>query len=691
VARLGEPGLKEKVRLQLKKQQEITTEETYTSNQIFWCTSIATVLIGISAISFSGRIFHQIYWYVQNDSVQYDMFKDVVVFKLTLSLELVDQILWVSTLLLTGVLLTPKMRELVSGMSTGLSERFSLTAYTLMAISIMVVPSGGRYVGILWDGYGIQIFILTVLLIPLIIFLQKSSSDFLGGGLSVLIVPLIVYAYVPTIVQPLWAIKELYHSSFVMNEVISQSRGIIPSSDSAAQYTSLMGFPLMVFAKVFRVADATSLQNSAAIYLSLLAGLTFFLILKIVRNVAPNKLSSFSMVIVILYICVTPNGSLTGGITAVWSALPVRALPAVIVGLQLLSKSAVNKSNASLLGITAALASINNFEFGTPTFVATAVVYFTLCRQTSNGVRRYFSVFIIGFMSTWICYVAVLGFASSGFVLSYYLLFVLAFGKGFLSIPMPTVGPHIFFLSVLAAGVVMGGRVLTNPRFESEEKNDRSLANRAATASLFFGLMGLLTFPYFVNRSTTPSLAIFHIFVAIIVIATFTLLEIDKIKLKSRRSVLMLLLMVTPQALLLGSIIQMPNGFDEWSRVADLQSTTYSDRLAEIEQVVSDSEDALNRDIDFFSIGQGNLFLGSDEMQNISLIDDPSELNDPLLLGSSMLVHFCRHLDENTDIEKQYILVENFFETDSGLPLCRKYRNVLTVSEKFSVVVRANR
>jgi hypothetical protein len=153
----------------------------------------------------------------------------------------------------------------------------------------------------------------------------------------------------------------------------------------------------------------------------------------------------------------------------------------------------------------------------------------------------------------------------------------------------------------------------------------------------------------------------------------------------------MMLLMVTPQTLLLGSIIHMPNGFDEWSRVVDLQSTTYSGRLDEVEQALADSEDALKRDIDFFSIGQGNLFLGNDGITNISLIDDPSELTDPLLIGGSMQRYFCEHLDTYSEVEKQFILVENFFETDSGLPLCRNYRNVLTVSEKFSVVVRANR
>jgi multisubunit Na+/H+ antiporter MnhG subunit len=223
----------------------------------------------------------------------------------------------------------------------------------------------------------------------------------------------------------------------------------------------------------------------------------------------------------------------------------------------------------------------------------------------------------------------------------------------------------------------------------SADKDDSSLVGRAATASLFFGLIGLMTFPYFVNRSTTPSLGIFQVFVAIIVVASFTLLEVDKLQMTSRRSILMLLLMVTPQALLLGSIIQMPNGYDEWRRVADLQSTTYGGRLAEVQQAVSFSEETLNRKIDYFSIGQGNLYLGNNEMRNISLIDDPSELNDPLMLGTSMLARFCEHLDIYAKVEKQFVLVENFYEIKSGLPLCKNYRTILSISEKFSVVVRA--
>ena len=689
MARLGEPGLEEKIRLQLKKQSDITAEETYTSNQMFWCSSMATNLIGLAVISVFSRVFHQIVWYSQNDSFQYDAFKEILVFNQKLSLEVADQALWASSLLLAGVFFIPNIRKLLVHFFTRISEKILLAAFTVMAITIMVLPSGGRYSGILWDGYGVQIFLLTVLLIPVFFYLQKSSNDFLGGSLFVLGVPLLLYVYAPTIIQPLTAIKDLYHSSFVMNEVLAQSRGIVPSSDMAAQYTNLLGFPLMAFTKVFKVVDAIHLQQWAAIYLSVLAGLTFALILKVVKHVSPGRLSRFSMVLAIVYICMTPEGSLTGGITALWASVPVRTLPVVIIGLLLLSSNAMSKMHAAILGFAVALASINNFEFGTPTFLATAIVFFILCRRTSNGLKRYFPVFIFGFLATWFCYVSIIGLASSGFKLSYYLLFVLAFGKGFLATPMTTFGPHIFVLSVLAAGVVMGGRFLSNPIVVAEDESDESPKSRAAIASLFFGILGLLTFPYFVNRSTTPSLAIFQVFVAIIVIASFTLLEINKIELKSRRSFLMMLLMVTPQALLLGSIIHMPNGFDEWSRVVDLQSTTYSGRLDEVEQALADSEDALKRDIEFFSIGQGNLFLGNDGITNISLIDDPSELNDPLLLGGSMQRYFCEHLDTYSEVGKQFILVENFFETDSGLPLCRNYRNVLTVSEKFSVVVRA--
>jgi hypothetical protein len=49
-------------------------------------------------------------------------------------------------------------------------------------------------------------------------------------------------------------------------------------------------------------------------------------------------------------------------------------------------------------------------------------------------------------------------------------------------------------------------------------------------------------------------------------------------------------------------------------------------------------------------------------MRNILLICDRSELNDPLLLGSSMLARFFERLDFYANVEKQFELVENFMK-----------------------------
>jgi hypothetical protein len=356
----------------------------------------------------------------------------------------------------------------------------------------------------------------------------------------------------------------------------------------------------------------------------------------------------------------------------------------------LIHRSRRHTLSALAIGFMAGGASINNLEFGVPAVISVILVEVILGWQLREKLKRVIFV-ISGVLISWLLFVLLLSVSGRRFKLENYSLFVRLFGGGLLQEPMPTFGPHIFVISIFVSGIAVGTLQLLRAKHSQDSFDSEGRTMNAAITAVYFGLIGLGTFPYFVNRSViSGQLQIFLLFVAPIIASSFSLLRLGDYRITNRRNTATLLVMVFPQSLLFGSIFQMPNGVNEWNRVINPQAMTYSNHLSEVESAIAKAEVVLNSQIELFSISHGNLFLGSSDVRNISLIDNPAELNNPLARGSGLVQLFCRNMDTYSVVERQLILVENFFETESGLPLCRNYRKVLAVSEKFSVVVRAS-
>ena len=649
------------------------------SKEMFAYASVLSLsMIVVSVTLALGNLAHRLAFRVGNDNAVYDKYADVNLFSFNFELEIVDKATWLICLLIGCVVLffglTQKWHVWFSCLA---NKNLYLAGIFVMSISVLIVSPVFDLIGVLWFGFGDRVFLVAVIAMPIAYYLNLKDLE--SNWLVVVrhfLLAFFLYNYLPSLLQPLWAIQEPKHSAYVINEVLAPNNGQIPASNFAAQYTNLSGFVFELIAQFIPNKSQLLILHAASVYLTLLTLLTFAMLFLITRRISSNFVSSVIPLIVLGFTLVTPNAVGSGIITNLFSAVSIRVLPVFFVGL-LLIRDHFSRRHVFFLGAVPSFAAINNLDFGIPIFIATVIVML-IHPKILIFHRQNLLMFGSGFGFALISYWCLLVAYSGSFKLSLWLLFASSFGKGFGSIPMPIGGAHVLILGLFCASIAIGAMKTRSVDYVSD------IERRSAVASLFFGLVGLGAFPYFVNRSViSGQLQIFLLLAGPLLCATFSIVRID---FKMRRKPTYLLasaLVLFPQALLIGSLMQSPDGETEWKRVLNVGSNPYSERAILISSAVSLAEDSLNRDIRFGLISQGNIYLFGLDIQNVSLIDDPSEA---WIVEFGLRRQVCSLLDQNTQIEPNLILAENFFSENGSDQLCEGYSEVLGLGNGLSII-----
>ena len=645
-----------------------------------YTTVLSITMIVVSATLLLGNLIHRLAFQVEYGKAAYDNHAEVNLFSFSFNLEIVDKATWLICLLIGCVVLvfgsTQKLHSWFLRLS---SSKLFFGGLFVMSISVLIVsPLHDSMVGVLWFGFGDNVFLATLIAVPIIYYLNQTDLE--SNWLVVaryFLFAFVLFNYLPSMLQPLWAIKEPWHSAYVINEVLASRSGQMPTSNFAAQYTNLTGFVFELITRFIPSKSQLFNLHAVSIYLTLLALLTFYMLFVITRKMTSNSVASVIPLTVIGFTLVTPNGVGSGLITQLFSAVPIRILPVYIVGL-LLMRDHFLRRHVFLLGVVSSLAAINNLDFGIPVFIATILVMFIHPRILIYR-RQNLVMFGSGFGFALFAYLFLLIAFSGSFRLDYWLLFSGSFGKGFGSIPMPIGGTHVFILGLFCASIAIG---VMKTKHSLDDVNE--VQRRSAVVSLFFGLIGLGAFPYFVNRSViSGQLQIFLFLAGPLLCATFSLVRIDLKRLRRPSYLLASMLVLFPQALLVGSFMQRPNGGLEWKRVLNVGSNPYSERSSLITSAVSLGEMTLGRDIKFGLISQGNIYLYDLHLTNISLIDDPA---DAWQIGGGLRRQVCSLLDQSVERESDFILAENFFDTNGPEQLCEGYIEVLGLGNGLSII-----
>ena len=592
--------------------------------------------------------------------------------------EVIEKVIWISALGIGFLTMLSSLRRTrILDRDFFLSPFLFVPSLLIICVSIVAaIPFTEDTAGYLWMGFGTKVFVLLVISIPGIYFLPRIEIPFFLKTLIVILVsPFFLYNYLPLLLQPYWAIKDPYHSAFVLNEILAQSRGQYPAANFFPQYTSVYGFVFKLAMALFSINDSHLQLHTAAIFLSFLSCTTFILMVNLGTKIVPHKLKSFAVFLIIPLTLVTANDGMA--ITSLFSAVPIRTLSVFLIGLMILKERLTNRWIV-LLGVVGSLSALNNFEFGITTLIALIITlqFYPKFREHRVAMNVYLLFGVVFGLATF----ASISLASYGqFKIEYLLLYVKTFASGFISVPMPYIGAHVLLMGIFVGSIAIGSAKLCND-FSQLSVNEK----RAAITSLFLGLTAVGSFPYFVGRSVIAGqLQIFLLFAAPLILSSFSLINLDFDFKPHRKLATFVFITLMPQALLIGALMQIPDGQSEWKRVMNISNDPFSRNFQRIEIAQVNAESTLGVEIEVAAVSFGNFLLSGTDMTNISVINQPSDARS---MSGQVRKQFCGYMQAYVSQYRQKILIEDFLDENGNHPLCTNFSVVLELGDQFSIV-----
>lgn len=534
----------------------------------------------------------------------------------------------------------------------------------------------------LWFGFGVFVTLIAIALVPLMSRLLSETSQPLIWYIGAISIAIFLVWYLPSLLQPPWGVIDLDHSSLVVNELLAQGAGVFPLGNFTTQYTSLLGW---FIAPIILLVDPIFSYLIASIWLSLLSVLTITGVVYLAWKVLPQRIRPLALILTVPLILVkgTPAESPFGSITALFSAIPVRTFPLVVVGILLLLASRNTKLIYLVpLGIASGLSAINNFEFGIPILISVLIVLFI--SVSPEKLKLTLIGFSFGVMGSVLLVVVLLQLVGQQFEITKWFAFVIGFQSGFGLVQMPVTGTYVIVLMILGSGTVTGLYWLIRYR-KTVDRSDVDIARKfnAAIVASFAGLTGLATFGYYVGRSVTSGqLQILMLNVALVIVAILSLVEIpDLFKQKTIKGVLSSSLILLPPALALAALVQAPDPQQQWERVSPYYKEnplfTPDSNLNLIRQKMDVAAEELGYAVSAGAVRMGNYAQIRLGLENFSVIDNPSDVR----VGSIINNQFCDRLSEASGI----ILAQDFVSY-SGTLICEDFTKIADLGNGFMLV-----
>jgi hypothetical protein len=545
-----------------------------------------------------------------------------------------------------------------------LADPLSIAAAGVLFSSTAAVNYFSNLKGALWFGFGTNVALLTVVLV-LIVNRTYTSSDYspIAIPTEIAYICWIVFltVYLPSFLQFTNGLIDLGHSRYVLNEMAAPSAGIIPLSGFTSQYSSLMGYPLLLVATFNKAAVNTLLPYWISFLTLAVIGSIAYLLKRFFRELPLGICLIFPTCL--LLVKQSPNETIGGSLAFLMSALPVRSLFPVICGLYLVV--AIQKSfrmvHSMLLGLFSGLAILNNFEFGLTSSLALTITVTTLLVFRYINFRNWLFFLASLFITLFSCGVF---FRLSGnqFQFSRWTAFSSGFKSGFGNVPMPFFGTFALIFGLLASGVVLGIYVLRSEQESQQDKSSVGIAAAPPSLLLYAGCWGVFSLPYYIARSiNSGQLQIFLIPVTMVIIGLLAhfcsvqttnkiLISVPIIqKNKFIRTFPLLFIMCLP----LASLLQHPDPSFEWARLMGkgfhFSSSTVkeSELVKEIERYKSYNQ---NTELGIVT-NYANLVSIATDVQPVMDANDFADLQ----INRNLQTSFC---DSFNDASMEVILVE---------------------------------
>jgi hypothetical protein len=350
----------------------------------------------------------------------------------------------------------------------------------------------------LWSGFGIQISILTICLAPLIyqVYTWSSLKLFSKAVLAVLSVIIIGFMFI-AIFQKDNSIIDLYHSEYVVNEIYAIPAGNMPYVDFIPQYGIFYSLIAGLMAKLFSISISINL-----ILILITAGTVIAILIAIYLVYKSHNRNSLTLAILL----VVPFTSITkfpnrtdypGNIFDLISAVPIRILPGLVIGMILLNLLTASKNiglwKLCLFGFIIGTSFWLNQDFVLiSAFIS--ILYLFLFGDFRKKLFYILGSVLVGLVSYPIVAIQFgnFRFNSIGF-------FALQYSSGYMAEPIQTPGPVLVILPLIIALFFASTTPLVLEKFKKYVIEPEF--RRALITSSFFSCWSLIGFTYYLNRS----------------------------------------------------------------------------------------------------------------------------------------------------------------------------------------------
>lgn len=393
------------------------------------------------------------------------------------------------------------------------SHWISILTASLFAMSLGSITYWESLKGELWFGYGLGFSLLCLavaiatIALGRVHFSRPSSQVLRTLSFGIGVFGLLLY--LPSIIQPPMGIIDLSHSRYILNETLAQVTGVTPLGDFVSQYTSLLGWPLVLIGWL----PASTIIFATVAWLNLLSLLEIYIVWRIARHAWSQIPSGLTLLfsLALVFVKVQPSDTILGSNAASLTFLPGRSLMPMALGLfaiRLSKASSPHFSHFVLAGAFAVITIINAPDFGLPAAIAFVLV---TVLELGKGTGRAKALMAQG-CGALVALVLLYGiFATRGFTpkFSYMTAIPRAFALlNAANVSMPVFGLYLAIVSILITGFLIG----CLGDFSEEERHLR-------TSLIYGSTWGILTFAYYIGRSVNSNLLLFLFHATFIVFA----------------------------------------------------------------------------------------------------------------------------------------------------------------------------
>ena len=350
----------------------------------------------------------------------------------------------------------------------------------------------------LWSGFGIQILILAICMVPIIyqIYTWRSLKLYVKTVLTIFSAIIIGMMFL-AIFQKDNSIIDMYHSEYVINEIYAIPSGNIPYVDFIPQYGIFYSLIAGFLAKLFSISVSI---NLVLIFITVGTVISILIAIYLVYKSHNKNSLALAILLVVPFTSITkfPNrADYPGNIFDLISAVPIRILPGLIIGMILLHL--LNTTNKNVLwkvcsfGFMVGISFWLNQDFALiAAFIS--LFYLFLFGDFRKKMLYIFSAVIIGLASY-----PVIASQFGNFRFNSIGFFVLQYSSGYMAEPIQTPGPVLVILPLIIALFFASTTPLILERFKKYVIEPEY--RRAVLTSSFFSCWSLIGFTYYLNRS----------------------------------------------------------------------------------------------------------------------------------------------------------------------------------------------